>query len=126
HEELLPRLQERLARPRILVRGRRPRPARDQAARAAYALADRRRRSALAHLRGLDRRPLGRQATDDQRPRSDGLRALRDLGTRVLAGLDGSLHLLEDAPLDRRLGLRRVLVQPRGMVLASDPAVDRA
>ena len=36
------------------------------------------------------------------RPAGDGLRALRDLGTRLLARPDGAVHLLEEARAHRR------------------------
>ena len=70
----------------------------------------------LARARRRDRRALGGQAPDADRPPGDGLRALRDLGARLLARPDGAVPLLEEARPDGRLGLHaaRRRVRARG------------
>ena len=79
----------------------------DHRAGAENALADLRRRDHLAPSRGRHRRALRGQAAIGRRSRGDGVRALRHLGAGVLARPDGALHLLAQAPLDGRHGLRR-------------------
>ena len=115
--------RERLARARLLLRqqpaGARP----GDGAPAADAALDRRCRNDLARRRRQHRRHLRRQAAYRGRPDGDGLRPLRHLGARLLAGLDGSLHLLEEARAHRRHGLRTDHRGSGRVRVAHDPAV---
>ena len=78
-------------------------------------------------LRRRDRRHLRRQAAHDRRPRRDGLRALRDLGARLLARPDGALHLLAASSAGPAgTGYVALTDEHHRLVLAPDPALDRA
>ena len=116
----------RVARARLLVRRQRLGVERGEGASAPHAAPHRRRRDDLARPRRVDRRALGDTSPVGRGPTLDGLRSDRDLLARLLARPDGAVHLLEQARLDGRNRLRPADREPDRLLLAHDPAVDRA